>query len=120
MQDFRKMKVWQMAHATVLGIYSLSRRFPPEERYGITAQLRRSAVSIGSNIAEGRGRGGDLDFAHFLQNALGSANEVQYLLMLARDLDLLARPDFARIDPRLEEVRRMLLALLRKLRGSGF
>lgn len=120
MQDFRNMKVWQKAHAIVLEIYSFSRRFPPEERYGITAQMRRSAVSICSNIAEGCGRGGDRDFAHFLQIALGSANEVQYLMMLARDLELLDRSDHARIDPRLEEVRRMLFALLRKLRGSAF
>ena len=119
MQDFRNMKVWQKAHATVLEIYAYSRRFPPEERYGITAPVRRSAVSICSNIAEGCGRGGDRDFAHFLQIALGSANEVQYLLILARDLELLGRSDHARLDPRLEEVRRMLLSLLRKLRGSS-
>ena len=66
MQDFRNMKVWQKAHKRVLEISSVSSLFPTEERYGITRQLRRAAVSICSNIAEGCGRAGDRDFARFL------------------------------------------------------
>jgi four helix bundle protein len=87
MQDFRDLKVWQRAHALVLQIYKASSRFPDHERYGLISQLRRAAVSIPANIAEGTIRASDQDFARFLQIAIGSASEVDYLLLLARDLE---------------------------------
>ncbi len=89
MQEFRNLKVWEKAHALTLDVYKASRSFPREEMYGLTSQMRRASVSIGANIAEGACRRGDVDFARFLQMAAGSASEVEYHLLLARDLNLL-------------------------------
>src|SRR5690625_964696 len=75
MQDFRKLHVWHLSHQLVLHLYETTRRFPDAERYGLTAQLRRSAISVPSNLAEGCGRGSNRDFARFIQIAFGSANE---------------------------------------------
>jgi four helix bundle protein len=76
MQDFRKLEVWQLAHKLTLAIYRLTKAFPSEERFGLTDQMRRAAVSIEANLAEGTGRGGDADFARFVQIAFGSACEL--------------------------------------------
>ena len=84
MQRFTDLKVWQRSHALVLAIYRATMSFPADERFGITSQLRRAAVSVPSNIAEGSKRQGRLDYARFLNIAEGSLSETQYLLMLAR------------------------------------
>jgi four helix bundle protein len=94
MRDFHGLIVWQKAHAIAIKIYQLTQRFPDGERFGLTSQLRRSAASIGSNLAEGCGRGGEAEFARFVQIAMGSASEVEYQLLLARDLGYLASDDF--------------------------
>ena len=93
MKDFRDLKAWERAHPLTLAIYRATRAFPREELYGLTSQLRRGATSVSSNIAEGCGRGSDADFARCLQIAMGSASEVEYQLLLARDL---AGPGFLR------------------------
>lgn len=87
MQNYKNLRVWEDAHALVLEIYNATRSFPNDERYGLTSQIRRAAVSIPSNIAEGTGRGSDADFARFVQFAVGSISEVDYQLLLARDLN---------------------------------
>ena len=89
MQNFKSLKVWQKSHRLTLMVYGITTTFPKEERYGLTSQLRRSCVSVSANIAEGCGRGGDADFARFIQIAMGSACEAEYLLLLSRDLKLL-------------------------------
>jgi four helix bundle protein len=86
LRNFRELTVWQKAHELVVEIYRVSGGFPSEERFGLTVQLRKAAVSIGSNIAEGCGRGTNKDFARFLSIAAGSASEVEYQVLLARDL----------------------------------
>jgi len=86
MRDFRKRKVWEKAHELALDAYHVTASFPREELYGITAQLRRAAVSIPANIAEGCGREGEAELRRFLRIALGSANELEYHLLLAKDL----------------------------------
>jgi four helix bundle protein len=86
MKDFKEFKVWQKAHSLTVAIYSASKSFPKEEVYGLTGQLRRAAVSVGANIAEGCGRRSDGEFVGFLQIARGSAAEVEYHLLLVRDL----------------------------------
>ena len=86
MQDFRNLKVWDKAHTLTLDVYKTSKSFPREEMYGLTSQIRRASVSIGANIAEGACRRGDVDFARFLQIAAGSASELDYHLLLSRDL----------------------------------
>jgi four helix bundle protein len=115
MQDFRRLKVWRKAHALVLGVYAESARFPEEERFGLRLQMRRSAMSIAANVAEGAGRGSDQDFARFLTLAFGSASELDYHLLLAHDLRLLAKAPKDDLAARVEEVKRMLAALRAEL-----
>jgi four helix bundle protein len=85
MADFRRLTVWQRAHALPLEVYRVTANLPAAERFAISDQIRRAAVSIGANIAEGYARG-KRDFARYLNIALGSANELEYLLQLAGDL----------------------------------
>ena len=119
MQDFKNLKVWEKAHRVMLDLYRLSAVFPPDERYGVVSQIRRAGVSIPSNIAVGCSRDGARDFCKFLRTSLGSANEVQYLLFLAHDLRYFGEAEYARMEPRVEEIRRMLIGLIGKVRPSS-
>ena len=83
MKDYRSLQVWQKSHELTLSVYEVTQSFPNDEKYGLTSQLRRSASSIPSNIAEGCGRGSDADFARCCQIAMGSACEVNYQLLLS-------------------------------------
>ncbi|HXP30118.1 MAG TPA: four helix bundle protein [Stellaceae bacterium] len=116
MQDFRDLKVWQKAHNVVLAVYRVSAEFPAAERFGLTSQLRRAAVSVPANIAEGCVRSSDADFARFLHIALGSASEVDCDLLLARDLKFLDAKYHRTLDDDLQEVKRMLAALIARVR----
>ena len=115
MGDYKQLAVWQKAHQLVLDIYQLTMSFPKEELYSLTSQLGRAALSIPSNIAEGSGRGHDKEFVRFIQIAVGSTNEVEYQVLLARDLGFLAETDHHQIDKQVIEVRRMLMGLARSL-----
>lgn len=119
MQDFRQLKVWQMGHQLTLDVYRATRSYPAEEQYGITSQMRRCAASMPANIAEGCGRGSDTDFARFLQTAMGSACELEYFLLLSRDLEYIAASMQEKLEQTVTEVKRMLTALIQKLRRSG-
>lgn len=119
MQDFRQLEVWRLAHALTLSVYRQTKTFPAEEKYSLTDQMRRAAVSIESNLAEGCGRGGDLDFARFVQMAFGSACELECQFLLSRDLGFLASPAHAELENSLQQVKRMLAALLRKLKADS-
>jgi len=111
MQRFTNLKVWQEGHALVLDIYRVSRSFPPDERFGVTSQLRRAATSVPTNIAEGSKRRSNAEFARFLNIAEGSLAETEYLVMLARDLHYVA-PDVSRsLLERSTELAQMLNAL---------
>ena len=101
-----------------LHVYQVTSRFPKEELYGLTSQLRRSVLSIPSNIAEGCGRNGDKEFARFLQIAMGSASEAQYQLLLSRDLDYLNTTEYQQLEQAITEVKRMLASFLKTLRSS--
>jgi four helix bundle protein len=118
MADYRKLTVWQKSHALTLEVYHATRGFPREELYGLTSQMRRACVSIPSNIAEGCGRGARPDFARFLSIAAGSACELEYQLLLARDLGLLDAKIHQRIAASVIEVRRMLTALIQKVNAE--
>ena len=111
-----RLKVAQKAHALTLRIYAETNRFPPEERYGLTSQLRRASVSIGSKIAEGDGSDSNRVFASHVSIALGSASEVGYQLLLARDLSWLTFEAYEALEADLEEVQAMLLGLVAHLR----
>lgn len=116
MRDFREIKVWAKAHSLTLQIYKATATFPREEIYGLTSQMRRSSASIPANIAEGFGRGGNTELARFLQIAMGSASEVEYHVLLARDLNLLTQKIYDDLEGRIVEVKRMLASLLLKVR----
>ena len=118
MQDYRNLKVWSKAHELALEVYESTSSFPKEERYALTSQIRRSATSVGSNIAEGSGRSGNGDFGRFLHIALGSACELEYQLMLARDLHLLNAESHADLATRVNEVKRMLSSLVVKVKAD--
>jgi four helix bundle protein len=118
-QNFRNLKVWEKAHTLTLDVYQSSKLFPREEIYGLTSQMRRASASIGANIAEGSCRGGDVDFARFLQMAAGSASELEYHLLLARDLKLLQALDYERLSSLTVDVKRMLASLMQKLRAES-
>jgi four helix bundle protein len=114
-QDFRNLRVWQAAHALTLAVYRITARFPKSEAYGLTAQIRRSASSVGANLAEGSGRNGDAEFARFCSIAMGSASELDYQLLLAGDLQFLKPEEYAQLKQETAELRRMLNALLQTL-----
>lgn len=119
MRDFRKLKVWEKAHRLVLAVYELTAVFPDSERYGLSSQLRRASVSIPANIAEGCGRATSTEFARFLDIAMGSASEVEYLLLLANDLGLVNHDTFVNASEQVVEVKRMLAGLLSQLRSNS-
>ena len=119
MQSSKNLKVWEKAHALTLDVYKTSMLFPREEMYGLTGQMRRASASIAANIAEGSCRKGDSDFARFLQIAMGSASELEYHLLLARDLELLKSLDYERLSEEMCEVKRMLASLIHKLRTES-
>ena len=116
MQDFRKLQVWNKAHAMVLQVYEIAGLFPNEEKYGLTSQMRRSAMSIPTNIAEGCGRGSSLDMRRFLHIAMGSACELEYQLLLASDLKYLASEKQQIANEAITEIKRMLTSLIKKLK----
>jgi four helix bundle protein len=119
MKDFRKLSVWEKSHSLAVEIYQISSNFPQNEIYGITSQIRRACVSIPANIAEGCGRDGEAEFRRFLHIALGSASELEYHLLLARDLKMLNEEKHKQLDDRVTEIKRMLTSLIQKLKANG-
>jgi four helix bundle protein len=118
MKDFRKLKVWERAHQLVLTVYQRTASFPRDETYGLTAQIRRSAASIPSNIAEGCGRDGDAELARFCLIARGSATELEYQILLAYDLNLIPSEHYEELTLQITEIKRMLTVLVQKLNAD--
>jgi four helix bundle protein len=118
MENFRDLRVWAKAHELTLAIYQRTRAFPKEEMYGVTSQLRRASASIGANIAEGCGRRSDAEMRRFVQIARGSANEVEYHLLLARDLDFLTADEHKDWEGKVFEIQRMLASLVQSLNAT--
>ncbi len=94
MSDYNKLNVWKKSHEAVLKIYNVTTKFPQEEKFGITSQIRRAAVSVPTNIAEGCGRIHPKDFINFLGIARGSAMEVEYLLLVSKDLNYITKDQY--------------------------
>jgi four helix bundle protein len=111
MRNYRDLQVWNKAHKLTLELYRVSQGFPREEIYGVTSQLRRAAVSIGANLAEGCGRRTSTELARFVRIAMGSASELDYHLLLSKDLGFMNN-DFALASAGLTEVRKMLTSFL--------
>lgn len=118
MQNYRNLTVWQKSHSLVLDLYKMTTKFPKDELYGLTSQIRRAAVSIPANIAEGCARGGDAEFSRFLFISQGSAAELDYHLLLAHDLKFLDEPHYQSLSASLTEIRRMLTTFIQKLRPN--
>ncbi len=119
MRDFKELTVWQKAHEMTLNIYRATNSFPKEESYGLTSQIRRAAGSVPANIAEGCGRNSDAELAHFFQVAAGSSSEVEYHLLLARDLGFIDDQKHQELSSQIIEIKKMLYAFLKKLRAES-
>lgn len=117
-EDTSKLMVWQKSHDLVLKIYEITKCFPKDEQFGLTSQVRRAAVSIPSNIVEGKARGSNKEYNRFLLIARGSLEEVKYQILLARDLKYIDEEMYKEIYRRMDEVGRLLGGLIKKL-GSG-
>lgn len=116
MKDFRQLQVWKKSHELVLDIYTITSKFPKNELFGLTSQIRRASSSIPTNIAEGCGRGSDADFCRFLQISMGSASETEYELQLAHDLGYLDDAVYESLNRKVIEVKRMLSSLIVKIK----
>ena len=116
MQNYKDLMLWQEAHKLTLKVYEYSKSFPKDELFAVTSQLRRACVSISCNVAEGCGRFTAKDFANFLQIALGSANETDYLIILSKDLNYLSQEQFLILQEHLNKVRAMNINLIEKVR----
>ena len=117
MRDFQTLGVWKKGHKLVLSLYKATADFPSEERYGLTSQIRRAGVSVPANIAEGCGHQSEPEFARYLQLAAASATELQYHIILARDLSYLEPERYKELAETVEEIKKMLSAFIRKVRA---
>ena len=119
MRDFKKMQVWEKAHQFVVRLYRITALFPKEEMYGLTSQIRRAAASIPANIAEGAGRDTQAELAHFLYIAAGSAAELDYHLLLARDLGYIDSGDYPELENCITEIKRMLHGFSKAVKSNS-
>jgi len=115
MKDFRSLQVWEKSHQFTIGLYKATSGFPKSELYGLTSQIRRAASSIPTNIAEGCGRGSDKDLARFLQIAMGSASETEYLLMLTLELGFIDVDLSKEYIDQIQEIKKMLASLIKAI-----
>jgi four helix bundle protein len=120
MHNFKELKVWQLSRNLVKEIYEITSNFPSEEKYGLISQLRRCAVSIPTNIAEGSGRNTDKDFAQFLNISLGSAFELETLLILSFDVQLISEEDLESFTKKISEIQKMTFGLIKTLRQESY
>ena len=119
MHQFKDLKVWQKGRLLVKDIYSATQKFPKDELFGITSQMRRSAVSIPANIAEGCGRNSDNELSRFLDIANGSAFELETLVILCFDLEFFKQDEFERFDAKLNEIQKMIFGLKQSIPKSN-
>jgi four helix bundle protein len=119
MQNYKELKVWQKAHQLTLKVYEVTKFYPKDELYGLTSQLRKSSSSIPANIAEGCGKNTSGEFAHFLNIALGSANETEYFLILSKDLNYSPVDKFPELESSINEIKAMLISLITKVRKGS-
>jgi len=116
---FEKLEVWQEARAINHTIYRLTRKFPDYEMFAMTSQIRRAAISVSSNIAEGSGRNSDKDFAHFLEQAYGSLMETASLFYLALDEDYVSEPELDPVFDDFERTAKRIVSLNHSLKVNA-
>jgi four helix bundle protein len=117
MRNFKHLQIWERSHSLTLHIYGHTKSFPKEEQYGLTSQMRRSAASIPTNIAEGSGRDSDPELKRFLVIAMGSASELEYQLLLSKELEYLDAQTYDILNSELIEIRRMLNSFIQKIKS---
>ncbi len=115
MRDYKKYNVWIIGHEVTMDIYNLTQSFPAVEKFGITNQMRRASSSIPANIAEGCGRESDAEFRRFLIISQGSASELAYFTIMAKDLKYIKNDDFLIIHDKVNKIKRSLNNLIQKL-----
>ena len=115
MQDFHQLDVWRKAHALVLRVCTASNELPASESFGLVLLLRRSSVTIARTIAEGSGRGSDAEFAVDLKKARAAGHELEYVLLLCRDLGLMPKPVHDELTAEVIEVRKMISGLVKRI-----
>ena len=118
MNNFKKLVVWQKSRELVKDIYLLTKKYPKEELFGLTSQIRRAAVSVALNIAEGSGRGTDKDFTHFLDVAFGSALEVEAQVILSLDLEFITNEEYDMLSLKIQEIQKMIKKLTDSIRNK--
>jgi four helix bundle protein len=118
MKNFRDLQVWEKAHALTLRSYRITTDFPKQETFGLTSQIRRCAASVAANIAEGCGKRGNGEFQRFLNIATGSASELEYHFLLARDLEYVSIGDYQELNDKVTEIKRMLTSLIQKVEAD--
>ena len=115
MRDFKKYDIWKLSHVFTLKIYETTKLFPKDELYGIVSQIRRASSSVPTNISEGCGRTSDAEFNRFLTIALGSASEVEYLIILSKDLNYIDENSFTELNQEINTIKRKIYTLKQKL-----
>ena len=118
-RDIRKYEVFKQAHRLVLRVYSVTRNFPSEEKFGLVNQMRRSAYSIPMNLIEGAARDSEAEFRHFVNIARGSCAEIQYQLQLCCELKYIIEKEFEELDEGYSDIGKMLTGLMKKLKATG-
>jgi len=117
MQDYKDLLVWKKSHEFAISIYKSLSGFPKDETCNLVSQIKRACTSIPANIAEGTGRYTQKDFASFLQNALGSAHEVEYFLLLSNELNFINNDMYISHTQYINEIKAMLISLIKKVRS---
>jgi len=118
LKNYKELKVWQKSYGLCLEIYRITAKFPKEEKYGLSSQIRRSVVSVPSNIAEGYGRKTTMDYIRMLYIAYGSVCELETQILLAGDLDFIEKGELVTLNKNIGEIERMLKALIKSLENT--
>ena len=120
MRDCRKFSIWKRSHELTVKIYKvIVHGFPESERYGLSSQIRRAVYSIPLNISEGCSRSSEKDFAHFLEISLGSANELEYCLLLTKDLSFINEAQYSVFNEKINAIKAMIINLIKKIRTDS-
>lgn len=118
MSNYKKLKVWEDAHQFTINIYNITHKFPNNEQYGLTSQIRRSSSSIPTNIVEGSGQLTRSNYIRFLGMAQGSAYETEYQILLAKDLGYLKLEEYNLLNKKIKDIIYMLFGLIKSLKNS--
>lgn len=119
MKSHKDLDVWKLSIELVTKVYKITQEFPEEEKYGLTSQIRRAAVSVPSNIAEGAARGSDKDFVRFLYFSLGSIMELETQFIIAKNLKYINNNTFEEVDSEIERIGKMLNGLIKYLKNKN-